>query len=78
MKTLKLNGQTIIDTFQYQLCENFDEALKMGINDYGWEEEDVLEGTEKLSVKLEDGEIIDTKLKCIYIDSGSIDYIYYL
>ena len=78
METLKLNGKTIIGAFQYQLCKNFDEALKMGVNDYAWEAENIKEGIEKICVKLEDGEIIDTKLKCIYIDSGSVDYIYYI
>ncbi len=78
MKQIELNGQTIIDTFQYQVCENYDEALEMGINDYGWSEDDVLERTEKLSVKLEGGEIINTKMSCIMVDSGSEDYIYYL
>ncbi len=78
MKTLKLNDQKITDTFQYQVCENYEFALKMGIEDYSWKEEDVKEGVDKVSLKLESDEIIDTKLRCLYIDSGSVDYIYYL
>jgi len=73
MTTLKLNGQTIIDTFQFEIVENYKTALAMGLNDYGWDESDVMEGFEKVSVKLEDGSIIEEKINCIYADAGSND-----
>lgn len=78
MKTLELNGQKITDTFQYVICEDNESAIKMGVEDYGWNENDILDRTEKVSVKLENGEIVDTELSCIMVDSGSEDYIFYL
>ena len=78
MKTLKFNNQEISDTFGNEICKNYEEALKLAISEYKWKEEDILERVEKVSFKLETGEIIDTTLNCIMVDPGSVDYIYYL
>ena len=78
MSKLQINNKEIIDTFQYTICQNSNEAIELGVNDYGWDKSDILDRREKVSVKLDDGTIQDLELDCIMVDSGSEDYIYYL
>jgi len=78
MKTLNVNNQTVIDTLGNKVFASYHEALKFGIEEMGWNENDVLDRNESLSLKLEDGSIIETNLDCIIVDSGSEDYLFYI
>ena len=75
---MKYNNQKIIDTYQYQIFSTYAEALQHAITEFNWSEDDIIEDKSKVSFLLEDRDIIDTQLDCIYIDSGSDDYLYYL
>lgn len=78
MTTLNVNNQTVIDTLGNQVFSSYDEALQFGIKEMGWDEKDVLDRNEKLSLKLEEDGIIDLNLDCIMLDSGSDDYLFYI
>ena len=78
MKNLNVNDQKVIDKLGNQVFSNYDEALKFATDEMGWDEDKVLDRNENLSLKLEDGSIIDTNLPCLIMDSGSDDYLFYI
>ena len=78
MTTLKVNNQTVIDTFENHVFASHDEALQFGINEMDWNEEDVLYRHENLTLNLEEDGIIALNLDCLMVDSGSHDYLYYI
>tara|TARA_R110002124_G_scaffold283449_2_gene459488 strand:+ start:9842 stop:10084 length:243 start_codon:yes stop_codon:yes gene_type:complete len=79
METLKLeNGQTITNTFQYNVFQTRKEALQFGINEMEWDEDDVLDRNLEISVNTQEEGIIDVNLDCIMVDAGSDDYLYFI
>lgn len=77
METLKLNNITITNTFNNQVFNTYNEALEFGINELGWNESDVLERKERITLEV-DGEIETEELDCLMVYPGSEDYVYFL
>ena len=78
MSTLKINDQEVTDTLGNFVFENYDEAKEFATDDWGWDDDELWDGNEEISLKLDDGSIIDTNLPCIFRDAGSVDYIFYI
>lgn len=79
MKTLKLNnGQSITNTFQYNVFQTREEAVEFGTTEMAWEEAEILERNLEISVNTSEDGIVDINLNCIMVDSGSADYLYYI
>jgi len=78
MSTLKINDQEVTDTLGNFVFSNYDEAIKFATDDWGWDEDELYNGNEEISLKLNDGSNVRIKLPCIYVDSGSVDYIFYI
>lgn len=74
MKTQELN---ITDSLDNQIFNTYDDALQFGIENYGWEESEVLERKEELTVKIE-GKFETIKLDCLMVYPGSVDYLFFL
>ena len=73
----KYKGKVITNDLDYLVAKNYECAVKLGKELYGWNEDDIVERKEKLSLEL-DGKVTDLELPVVYVDSGSVDYIYYL
>lgn len=78
MITLNVNNQKVIDKLGNQVFSNYAEALEFATDEMGWNKDEVLDRNEDLSLKLEDGSIINTNLPCLIMDSGSEDYLFYI
>lgn len=78
MENLKVNNQEVIDTLGNFVFSNYDEAIEFATDDWGWDEDELQDGNEEISLKLDDGSNIRIKLPCIYKDPGSVDYIFYI
>lgn len=68
---------TITNTFQHQVFTSKKEAMKFGINELGWNKDDILERKERITLEV-DNEIEREELDCLMIDAGSDDYLYYI
>lgn len=67
----------ITNKFGNTIVQNYNDAIKLGISDYGFNEDDILERKEKVTIEI-NNEIKEVELYCIFVDSGSNDYIYFL
>ena len=77
MDTLELNNSTITNTYNNQVFNTYNEALEFGINDLGWDENDILDRKEVITLEI-NGEIETKKIDCLMVDSGSDEYVYFL
>ena len=77
MTNLTYKGQRVIDTFDYVIEQTWQDAYRLA-KEWDFPDNEILERHEKVSFRIETGEIIDTTLNTICIDPGSVDYIYYI
>lgn len=81
MTNLRLtNGTKITNTYQHLVFQTRTDALECAINEMGWEEDSIMENTHKISLETISGAThnIDITLPCMYVDSGSVDYLYFI
>lgn len=79
MTNLRLtNGAQIADTFENIVFQTRTKALDFATKEMGWEDDSIIENTHAISVKTVSSEHVNATLSCMYVDSGSVDYIYYI
>jgi len=71
------NLTEITNQYNHQIFNTYADALAFGKSEMGWDEEDVLERKETITLEV-NNEIKECTLDCIMVDSGSEDYLYYL
>lgn len=67
----------ITNQFQHNVFPSYDDAHEEAVNAYLWNDEDIQDGKEKIFLEI-NGEMDEVTLSCLYVDSGSEDYIYYI
>ena len=71
------NITEITDQYQHQVFNTYSDALAFGKAEMGWEESNVLERKDTITLEV-NNEIERHTLDCIMVDSGSEDYLYFL
>ena len=69
--------QEITNSYQHQVFSTYKDALDFGKKEMGWDESEVLERKETITLEV-NNEIERCTLDCLMVDSGSDDYLYFL
>ena len=71
------NITEITNHYQHQVFNTYADALAFGKTEMGWEEDNILERKEIITLEV-NSRIEECTLDCIMVDSGSEDYLYFL